>query len=70
MYLEDIIVTEEWRGRGAGKMLMDSLISEAKDRGFAGLTWQVLEWNEPAIKLYERYKTKFDGEWVNVSLDF
>ncbi|HTM65695.1 MAG TPA: GNAT family N-acetyltransferase [Flavipsychrobacter sp.] len=70
MYLEDIIVTEEWRGRGAGKMLMDSLISEAKDRGFAGLTWQVLEWNEPAIKFYERYKTKFDGEWVNVSLDF
>ena len=70
MYLEDIIVTEEWRGRGAGKMLMDSLISEAKDRGFAGLTWQVLEWNEPAIKFYERYKAKFDGEWVNVSLDF
>jgi len=70
MYLEDIIVTEEWRGKGAGKMLMDSLISEAKDKGFRGITWQVLEWNEPAIKFYERYKAKFDGEWVNASLDF
>jgi ribosomal protein S18 acetylase RimI-like enzyme len=70
MYLEDIIVTEEWRGKGAGKALMDALIKEAKDKNFAGITWQVLEWNEPAIKFYERYKSKFDGEWVNASLDF
>lgn len=70
MYLEDIIVTEEWRGKGVGKKLMDVLIREATDKGFAGITWQVLEWNEPAIKFYERYKAKFDGEWVNASLDF
>jgi GNAT superfamily N-acetyltransferase len=70
MYLEDIVVTEEWRGKGAGKKLMDVLIKEAKDKGFVGINWQVLEWNEPAIKFYERYKATFDGEWLNASLDF
>ena len=70
MYLEDILVTEAWRGRGIGKMLMDALVEEAKQKDFQGITWQVLEWNEPAIKFYEKYQPKFDNEWVNVMLDF
>jgi len=48
---------------------MNVLIEEAKKKGLQGITWQVLEWNEPAIKFYERYKPQFDGEWVNVMLD-
>jgi len=70
MYLEDIIVTEEWRGKGIGTLLMDTLIEEAKQKGFSGMLWQVLEWNEPAIKFYQRYKPAFDHEWVNVSIEF
>lgn len=70
MYLEDILVTEAYRGKGLGKMLMGALIQEAADRNLHGLTWQVLNWNEPAIKFYERYKARFDHEWVNVMLDF
>jgi len=70
MYLEDLLVTEEWRGKGIGKQLMDALILVAKEQGFQGLTWQVLHWNEPAIRFYEKYKTRFDNEWVNVTLDF
>jgi ribosomal protein S18 acetylase RimI-like enzyme len=70
MYLEDILVTEAWRCKGIGKMLMDALITEAKEKKFQGITWQVLEWNEPAIRFYERYKPNFDKEWVNVMLDF
>ncbi len=70
MYLEDLIVTEEYRGRGIGKMLLDELIEIAKQKGFSGMLWQVLEWNEPAIKFYEKYKASFDPQWVNVSLDF
>ena len=69
MYLEDIIVTSTYRGKGIGKMLMDKLIEEAKEKGFKRITWQVLEWNEPAIQFYKKYQATFDPEWVNVILD-
>lgn len=68
MYLEDLLVTETWRGKGIGSLLMDALINAAKDQQFSGISWQVLNWNEPAIKFYKRYEASFDGEWMNVSL--
>lgn len=68
MYLEDLLVTEEMRCKGIGKLLFDRLIEEAKARGFNGIVWQVLEWNEPAINFYKKYNTSFDGEWVNCSI--
>lgn len=70
MYLEDILVTEEARGRGIGKLLMDRLILEAKEKGFSGMMWQVLEWNEPAIHFYKKYKAHLDPEWINCTLHF
>jgi GNAT superfamily N-acetyltransferase len=70
MYLEDLIVTNEWRGKGIGKLLMDRLIQEAKDRGWNAIIWQVLEWNEPAINFYKKYNATFDPEWVNVTISF
>lgn len=70
MYLEDLLVTEEYRGRGIGKMLLDETIDIAKAKGYSGMLWQVLDWNEPAIKFYEKYGAKFDPTWVNVSIDF
>ncbi|MDR3678830.1 MAG: GNAT family N-acetyltransferase [Flavipsychrobacter sp.] len=69
MYLEDILVTEQHRGRNAGRLLMEQLIIEARQKKLAGITWQVLDWNTTAIKFYEKYTSKFDGEWVNVSMD-
>jgi GNAT superfamily N-acetyltransferase len=69
MYLEDILVTEAARGKGIGKLLMDKLIEEAKEKGFTRIIWQVLEWNEPAINFYKKYKASFDAEWVNCSID-
>lgn len=70
MYLEDILVTEEMRGKKIGSLLFDALIKEAKEKGFNGMNWQVLEWNEPAINFYKKYNANFDPEWVNCSIVF
>jgi ribosomal protein S18 acetylase RimI-like enzyme len=69
MYLEDIIVNEAWRGKGIGGLLMDELIAAARKKKFSGMMWQVLDWNEPAINFYKKYKVTFDDAWVNVSLE-
>lgn len=69
MYLEDIIVTEDARGKGIGKLLMDRLIAEAKEKKFNRMIWQVLEWNEPAINFYKKYQASFDNEWVNCTIE-
>ena len=68
MYLEDILVTEKWRGKRIGQMLFDRLIVEAKEKKYTGIAWQVLEWNEPAIRFYKKYNASFDDEWVNCSI--
>jgi GNAT superfamily N-acetyltransferase len=68
MYLEDILVTEKYRGHGIGKLLFDRLIQEAKEKKLHGITWQVLDWNEPAIKFYKKYNASFDNGWVNCSI--
>ncbi len=68
MWLEDFYVTDSMRGRRLGAMLFDRLIVEAKERKFAGIVWQVLEWNEPAINFYKKYNATFDGEWLNCSV--
>lgn len=70
MYLEDLLVTEEMRGNGIGKLLLDKLIEECKLKKYNGLVWQVLDWNEPAINFYKKFDgVRFDGEWVNCSIE-
>src|ERR1700753_3235880 len=56
LYLEDLVVTETYRGRGVGKLLFEVMIQEASELGFSGMMWQVLDWNEPAIKFYNKYE--------------
>ena len=70
MYLEDILVTEEMRGKKIGGLLFDALIEEAKEKKFMGMNWQVLDWNEPAINFYKKYNASFDPEWLNCSISF
>jgi len=69
MYLEDLIVTEAMRGKGVGKLLFDRLIAEARELGFNGMSWQVLDWNEPAIDFYKKkYNAVVEAGWLNASL--
>ena len=68
LYLEDLIVTEKMRGYGLGKLLFDRLLQETKEKGFTGMVWQVLDWNEPAINFYKKYNASLDGEWINCSI--
>ncbi len=69
MYLEDILVTQEARGKGIGTLLMHRLIEEAKARKFSGMMWQVLDWNTPAIEFYKKFDASFDPEWINVTVN-
>jgi len=68
LYLEDLIVTESWRGKGAGKLLFNRTVQEAHELGFNGMTWQVLDWNEPAIQFYNTYQAAIEPGWLNASL--
>ncbi|MGZ3883624.1 MAG: N-acetyltransferase family protein [Bacteroidia bacterium] len=68
LFLEDIIVTEPERGRGIGKLLFDETVKIAKQQKVRRMEWQVLEWNEPAIKFYAKYDSVLDGEWINCKL--
>lgn len=68
IYLEDLIVNEEHRGQGLGKSLFDEVLEETKRKGYSGMVWQVLDWNEPAINFYKKYNSDFDGGWINVSI--
>lgn len=69
MYLEDIITTQAFRGKGIGAGLMEALIAEARLKNYSAICWQVLEWNKPAINFYKKYNARFDGEWLNVVMD-
>ncbi|MFT3884844.1 MAG: GNAT family N-acetyltransferase [Flavobacteriales bacterium] len=69
LYLEDIVVTEAARGRGIGDRLLRTCIAYAAENGYVRMRWQVLDWNEGAIRFYERFGAEFDAGWVNVELD-
>ncbi len=65
LYLEDLVVQESMRRQGIGKKLLDALVRQAQQIGAKRLSWQVLEWNDPAIKFYEKLKARLDSEWIN-----
>jgi GNAT superfamily N-acetyltransferase len=68
IYLEDIVVTESHRGKNLGKLLLEVLMQETLAQEAALLTWQVLDWNEPAINFYKKFDAELDGEWINCRL--
>ncbi|MFT5512680.1 MAG: GNAT superfamily N-acetyltransferase [Bacteroidia bacterium] len=65
LYLEDLIITESYRGQGIGKRLFSKTLQKAKDEKCRKMNWQVLDWNTPAIKFYEDFDATMDPEWLN-----
>ena len=69
LYLEDLFVQPEARGRGAGLALMRALAREAVASDCARFCWQVLDWNEPSIVFYEKLGAKVTREWLAVRIE-
>jgi GNAT superfamily N-acetyltransferase len=69
LYLEDVFVHPEYRGRGIGKALLKRLAAIAVEKGCARMKWEVLDWNTPAIEFYSAMGAKLKQEWLNVQLD-
>src|SRR3954469_21781749 len=64
LYLEDLFVKPEHRGKGSGKGLLIALAKIARDRGCDRMEWAVLDWNEPAIQFYRKLGAKPMHEWT------
>ncbi len=65
LYLEDFVVFEEYRQKGIGQLLFDAVLQEGRDRGCRLVKWQVLDWNTPAVKFYEKNNATIEKEWWN-----
>ena len=64
LYLEDLFVVPDERGRGAGRALLRALARVAHARGCGRMEWAVLDWNRPAIRFYERLGARLRRDWV------
>ena len=69
IYLEDLFVEPDYRGRGIGLGLLRTLCSVAVDRGCERVDWSVLDWNEPAIGFYERLGARPLSDWTTMRLE-
>ena len=63
LYLEDFVVKDAYRRFGAGQILFDALLAEARRKEAVLVKWQVLDWNEPAISFYEKNKATIEKDW-------
>ena len=64
IYLEDLFVRPEYRGRGIGRLLLVHLAKLAVERGSGRLEWAVLDWNRDAIGFYERLGARPNSDWT------
>jgi GNAT superfamily N-acetyltransferase len=69
LHLEDLIVSQDKRGYGIGTMLLDAVVKYAEELRVKRVSWEVLDWNEPAISFYEKKGANVMRDWDVVQLD-
>jgi GNAT superfamily N-acetyltransferase len=69
LFLEDIYVRDQFRGKGIGKALLARVAAIAAQQNCFGVRWQVLDWNTPAIEFYRKLGATFLDEWKTISLE-
>jgi len=69
LHLEDLIVSQSQRGKGLGTILLDTVVKHGKKLGVKRISWEVLDWNAPAIKFYESKGANVMRDWDVVQLD-
>lgn len=68
LYLEDLYIAPDYRGSGAGKLLLRHLARIAVEKGCGRFEWSVLDWNEPAIRVYDAIGAEPQTEWIRYRL--
>jgi GNAT superfamily N-acetyltransferase len=69
LHLEDLVVNPKMRGYGLGTALLDEVVKYGRHLGVKRISWEVLDWNEEAITLYEKKGAKVLRDWDVVQLD-
>ncbi len=69
LHLEDLIVSQSQRGKNLGTRLLDKVVEYGKSLGVKRISWEVLDWNEPAINFYEKKGANVMRDWDVVQLD-
>ncbi|OUV53381.1 MAG: GNAT family N-acetyltransferase [Flavobacteriales bacterium TMED113] len=68
LYLEDLVIKEKYRKKGVGSLLFEKTIKVCDELNCNGMSWQVLDWNKPAINFYKKYNAKISSTWLNGKL--
>lgn len=69
IHLEDLVVAQAYRGKGIGNALLSEVVAYAKEQGVKRVSWEVLDWNEPAIGFYKSKGARVMRDWNVVQLD-
>lgn len=69
IHLEDLIVSEKYRGSGIGMKLYEAVMAEAKSQNVRRVEWNVLDWNTPAISFYEKTGAVVFKDWLVAQMD-
>ena len=68
-FLEDLIVSKDYRNQGVGTKLFETLIKMGRKNGINRLMWQVLDWNQSAINFYKKFDATISSSWLDCKLD-